>query len=187
MMPINDAAADGPTALACLEAPPAGRDVLVDAVDETEARARAAAAPRAIQGIVIGRLVAADAGGVRVEHPENASGMPLPALSTAAVGEADVGREVALAFEHGDPARPVVLGLIHRPEEAPAPAHLPPQASVTVDGDRLTLSAEREIVLRCGGASITLTRAGKVLVRGAYLLSRATGVNRIRGGSVQIN
>ncbi|MEW5071937.1 hypothetical protein AB1P14_09365, partial [Pseudomonas aeruginosa] len=38
-----------------------------------------------------------------------------------------------------------------------------------------------------GKASITLTRAGKVIIRGAYLSSRSTGVNRIKGGSVQIN
>jgi hypothetical protein len=56
-----------------------------------------------------------------------------------------------------------------------------------VDGHRVVLDAEQEIVLRCGKASITLTRAGKVLIRGAYLLSRSSGVNRIKGGSVQIN
>ena len=28
---------------------------------------------------------------------------------------------------------------------------------------------------------------GKVLIRGTYLLSRSSGVNRIKGGSVQIN
>ena len=33
----------------------------------------------------------------------------------------------------------------------------------------------------------TLTRAGKILIRGAYLLARSSGVNRIQGGSVQIN
>ena len=49
------------------------------------------------------------------------------------------------------------------------------------------LTAEREIVLKCGKASITLTRAGKVIIRGAYVLSRSSGVNRIVGGSVQIN
>ena len=49
------------------------------------------------------------------------------------------------------------------------------------------LTAEREIELRCGKSSLVLTRAGKVLIRGAYLLSRSSGVNRIKGGSVQIN
>jgi hypothetical protein len=42
-------------------------------------------------------------------------------------------------------------------------------------------------VFRFGQASITLTRAGKVLIRGAYLLSRSSGVNLITGGSVEIN
>jgi hypothetical protein len=56
-----------------------------------------------------------------------------------------------------------------------------------VDGERLVFTAKKEIVLRCGKASITLTRAGKVLIRGIYLLSRSSGVNRIKGGSVQIN
>jgi hypothetical protein len=43
------------------------------------------------------------------------------------------------------------------------------------------------MVLRCGKASITLTRAGKVLIQGSYVLSRSTGVNRVKGGAVQIN
>jgi hypothetical protein len=54
-------------------------------------------------------------------------------------------------------------------------------------GREVVLTAENEIVLRCGEASITLTRAGKILLRGSYLLSRSSGVNRIKGGSVQIN
>ena len=53
--------------------------------------------------------------------------------------------------------------------------------------DRLELVARREIVLRCGNASITLTRAGKIILRGTYVLSRSSGVNKIKGGSVQIN
>jgi hypothetical protein len=56
-----------------------------------------------------------------------------------------------------------------------------------LDGERIVLTAGQEIELRCGKASLILTRAGKVLIRGAYLLSRSSGVNRIKGGSVQIN
>lgn len=72
---------------------------------------------------------------------------------------------------------PVVLGVVR--DRMPA--------SATVDGERLELTAEREIVLRCGEASVTLTRAGKVILAGTAVLSRAKGVNRIVGGSVQIN
>jgi hypothetical protein len=56
-----------------------------------------------------------------------------------------------------------------------------------VDGKKVTLTGEEEVTLQCGKASITLTRAGKVLITGDYVLSRSRGVNRIKGGSVQIN
>jgi hypothetical protein len=56
-----------------------------------------------------------------------------------------------------------------------------------VDGKRVVLDAQDEIVLRCGSASITLRRNGRVVVRGTYVETRSQGVNRIKGGSVQIN
>ncbi len=156
------------------------------AVEGTEARWQLSRSP--ITGIVIGRVVAASAAeGVRVDHPANPSDEALAALSTVELRAADVGREVALAFEQGDATRPIVLGLIHHPVADSAGGDAWSHAAITSDGERVTISADREIVLRCGGASITLTRAGKILIRGAYLLSRSTGVNRIKGGSVQIN
>jgi hypothetical protein len=86
-------------------------------------------------------------------------------------------------FENGDPTRPLVIGRLLDPAAA-----VPVQpAQVQLDDQCLELRAEREIVLRCGKASITLTRAGKVIIQGAYLSSRSSGVNRIKGGSVQIN
>jgi len=59
--------------------------------------------------------------------------------------------------------------------------------SAQVDDQRVELTAEREIVLRCGDASITLTRAGKVIIKGAYILSRSSGYNKIKGAAVDIN
>ena len=53
--------------------------------------------------------------------------------------------------------------------------------------EEVDLTAEREIVLRCGKASITLRRNGRVVIRGTYVETRAEGVNRVQGGSVQIN
>jgi len=58
---------------------------------------------------------------------------------------------------------------------------------VLADGESIRINGQKEIVLRCGLASITLTRDGKILLRGAYVQSRSSGVNRIKGASVQIN
>lgn len=61
------------------------------------------------------------------------------------------------------------------------------QEDIVIDGKRIVIEGKQEIVFKCGESSITLTKAGKILIRGKYLLSRSTGVNRILGGSVQVN
>ena len=58
---------------------------------------------------------------------------------------------------------------------------------VKLDGKSVVLEADNEIELRCGKASIKLTRDGKVIVRGAYVETHSRGVNRIKGGVVRIN
>jgi len=140
-----------------------------------------------LDGIVIGALAGFDDSGVPlVVFPGNASKTGLAARSSATLSGDDVGREVALMFENADPDRPLIIGRIQHPEEF-RNEKLRPAVTADVDGQRLEFKADREIVFRCGKASITLTRAGKVLIRGAYVLSRSSGANRIKGGSVQIN
>jgi hypothetical protein len=51
----------------------------------------------------------------------------------------------------------------------------------------MIVGAKEQLVLRCGKASITLTKAGKVLIQGAYVSNRSSGVLRLKGGSVNIN
>jgi hypothetical protein len=145
--------------------------------------------------VIVGTLVGmSNLGEPLVEHalspdPDGS----LPARSTVSLDPRQIGREVVLAFEGGDPRNPIVLGVLRQPGdrryETPEarPAASETRVEVQRDGEQLFLTAEREIVLRCGEASITLTRAGKILVRGTYLLLRSSGVNRIKGGSVQIN
>jgi len=58
---------------------------------------------------------------------------------------------------------------------------------VKIDGQTTTITAEKQIELRCGDASITLTKDGKVVIKGARVVSRASRLNKIRGSSVQIN
>ncbi|MBE0567402.1 MAG: hypothetical protein IH621_15700 [Krumholzibacteria bacterium] len=143
-------------------------------------------------GVVVGRLVDFDAdGSPRVEFPGNDARRPLPAVATRRFDEADRGCAVALLFVGGDPHRPLIVGPLVDPGSPPTPAAsatpAPLAAGVTVDGGVTTVTAQQQLVLRCGAASITLTRAGKVLIRGTYLLSRSSGVNRIKGGSIQLN
>ena len=149
-----------------------------------------------IDGVAIGHLVEGEASsGVWVDYPNNPSGGPLPAISTVAVGKEDIGREVALAFETGDPTKPILIGFIYKPQttadknqvDTAKAIDTADSVNIQLDCERLTLTADEEIVLSCGDASITLTRAGKVLIRGTYLLNRSSGVNRIMGGSVQLN
>lgn len=103
-----------------------------------------------------------------------------------------IGAPVLLLFENGDPALPIIVGLIRetlRPEPAVAEFKLDAGKSrdVLVDGRRLVLDAQQEILLRCGKSTILLQRDGKVLVRGAHLVSRSSGPNKIKGGSISLN
>jgi hypothetical protein len=126
-----------------------------------------------------------DSGLAFVDFVSNPAGEPLAATTTVPLTEEDCSSEVILMFEDGDPRRPVVLGIVQSSVKSSRP--LATAVEARVDGETVVISADKEIVLRCGKASITLTRAGKVFIRGAYLLNRSSGVNRIKGGSVQIN
>jgi hypothetical protein len=153
-------------------------------VPATDAKARANSA-REWTSIVRGILVAVgDDGGGIVDFEGNPEQKPIPAATTVVLRATDPGRVVVLAFEDGDAQRPIVLGLV---QNASGAVGSRPPVELVVDGERLVLNGEKEIVLRSGEASITLTRAGKILIRGAYLLSRSSGVNRIKGGSIQLN
>jgi hypothetical protein len=97
---------------------------------------------------------------------------------------------VMLAFEDNNPGQPLIVDVICdkiQETSLPMTVNRNEMDDVSIDGQTVTFDAKKEIVLRCGKSSITLTRAGKVLIRGAYLLNRSSGVNRIKGGSVQIN
>jgi len=118
-----------------------------------------------------------------VDFSKNEASQPLVARTTVPLSNSQVGSEVVLIFHEGDLGKPIILGCM-RPENLAANEQ---SFDVRLNGEQLFFSAEREIVLRCGNASITLTRAGKVLIQGAYLSSRSSGINRVRGGSVQIN
>lgn len=101
------------------------------------------------------------------------------------------GRQVLVVHESGRHGAPIVMGVLREgelPESAKLPV-LPPGApfELEVDGERVILVAQHQLVLRCGDASVTLTREGKILLRGTYVSSRSSGVHRIHGAAVEIN
>jgi len=141
--------------------------------------------------VVTGELAAlADDGGTPLVVFEGQPGTAaLRARSIVDLHGAHIGRGVVLMFERADPSRPIVMGVLcGGPKGWPeALVAAPAQVEVDADGERLLVSARSQMVLRCGKASITLTRAGKVLIQGSYVSSRSAGVNRVKGGSVQLN
>jgi hypothetical protein len=102
--------------------------------------------------------------------PTRPSGNNIPAESPAALGVSHI------------PAVPLAAA----PPAAKAESDAEPLEAI-VDGKRVVLDARDEIVLRCGKASITLRRNGRIVIRGTYVETRSQGTNRIKGGSVQIN
>ena len=121
--------------------------------------------------LVLGRLVdVTEEKGPLIVIPDLLKDEPVMARATVELGSGDVGCTLAVMFESGNIENPIVIGRISQPKS-----------------DVHDLSAEREVTIRCGKASITLTREGKIILRGTYISSRSSGVNRIKGGSVHLN
>jgi hypothetical protein len=98
-------------------------------------------------------------------------------------------RDAIVLFSRGERSQAVVLALVAptQPTALAPAAEEPRPTQALVDGKRVEIRAEDEIVLKCGRASITLRRNGRVVIRGAYLESDSAGVNRIKGAAVKIN
>ena len=154
--------------------------------------------PVKLRGNRVGKLVRwSETEGPIVDHSSNPHG-PIAARSTVPLN-AETAREavanhqeVLLVFEAERSDKPIIVGLIQ-----PRDSHVelkrdreqsqPTALEALVDGKKIALQAEDEIVLRCGDASITLQRNGRIVVRGAYVETRSKGINRIKGGVVRIN
>lgn len=186
-------------------------ELLEGASDQTSARA----ATLPSRGTRVGWLVEWASGSApTVDFQGNELGplaarsvIPLdPTLVAEAIAEQ---RGVMLSFEDGRPNAPIITGLLqpvvfeletdmsdmsdmtdqddHDDHAATDQADGMPDMHASVDGKRVEIEAADEIVLRCGQASIVLRRNGRVVIRGTYVETRSRGVNRIKGGSVQIN
>ncbi len=139
---------------------------------------------------------------ILIDFPGNETNQPVIATTTIKLTPSQIGSQVALMFVNGSLKQPLVMGVIYNPLNEVLENEIETSLvngadkkvadstkieDVKVDGKRVVLEGKEEIVLKCGEASITLTKEGKISIRGKYLLNRSTGVNRILGGSVQVN
>ncbi|MBB6465312.1 hypothetical protein HNQ96_001159 [Aminobacter lissarensis] len=134
-----------------------------------------------IEGVVIGQFLGFDSDSPLVVFPGNPNDAAVPARSLTELTSAMIGAEVALLFQEGDPARPLIVGRIVEP------ARKSPTPQIIRDGERVTIVGDERIELRCGKATIIMEKDGHITIRGTYVTSHASATNRIRGGSVNLN
>jgi hypothetical protein len=91
---------------------------------------------------------------------------------------------VLLVFENGDPGLPIIVGFVADTFLAQSYQEDP---NVSVDGKTIVFNATCEIVLQSGKSSLTLRSDGKIVIKGAKIVSRSSGEQKIRGASVQLN
>jgi hypothetical protein len=129
-----------------------------------------------------------------VDYSGNTRG-PRAAVTTVAFAKEEldelVAEQGAVVLALGEDGAPIVIGVVQA-----VPATRPPgraggeravRLEALVDGEEVTVEGKERVELRCGKASIVLTKAGKVLIQGTYISSRSSGAHRIRGGSVEVN
>jgi hypothetical protein len=136
-------------------------------------------------GAVLARIVAVGPDGEPWIAVGDLGAEPRRAETVVPIDPSVVGRRVLVSFA-GAERTPVVVGVVVEAGDQAA-SFSAPLVDLVIDRRRIVLSAQQEVVLRCGAASITLTADGRAVVRGADVVSSATRTNRVRGGAVKIN
>ncbi|SDE47987.1 hypothetical protein SAMN05421538_10725 [Paracoccus isoporae] len=134
-------------------------------------------------GVVIGLLMGFRDGVPLVVFPSNEQDHAIPARALTPLSGDDNGSEVALLFEDGDIARPLIIGRIiddPRGGDRQTPR-------IVSDGELVKVTATHRIELRVGRSSIIMEKDGHITIRGTHLVSHASASNRIRGGSINLN
>lgn len=138
-------------------------------------------------GLRIGKILhLTERGAAVVDWNDNPAG---PRVARSALGVQRDGDEerslVLLGFEGDDPLRPIILGFVHDALFAEADSTAQ-QRSVEAP-PVIVVEARDSLELRCGESSITMDRAGRVRVKGTQVVSRSSGLQRIKGSTVEIN
>jgi hypothetical protein len=108
-----------------------------------------------------------------------AGGVPQAAHTVVAHADLQPDDQVVVGRLASAQGQLVILGRLFDP--------LAPPRDVRVNGRKVSIEANTELVLKCSSATVRIAHDGLVSVRGDRVVTQADGVNRIRGGSVEIN
>lgn len=134
-----------------------------------------------VPGVLVDRVVGVDDHGFPLvgANLDEARAAQVVWITDAPDWSRCVGLRVVVAHEDGHEERPIILGLLDPPP--------PPRAKVAPKPKILRVESERELVIECGKSKIALRADGRIEIRGGHLISRSSGPNKIKGGSVHIN
>lgn len=164
-------------------------------------------------GVLIGKLVSINVcGNPMIAYDEKTAIQPVEALTTVPLTRTEIGQDVAISFAQNQNGSVIVMGVIRRvlddvinftSDNKPTSGLIEKSddlknadiksevandtPEVLVNGNKLEISAADEITLRCGKASITLNKQGKILIKGEHMLNRMSGAYKIKSGSIQLN
>ena len=132
-----------------------------------------------VPGVTIGIVTGVDSTGspiVRFQNEEIAAAVVW--MPTTPQWADCIGGRVILSLLDGDERQPIVLGLLD-----------PPQSCVDARGtpEALHVESTRALLIECGEAKIALREDGRIEIRGTHIISRSSGPNKLKGGSVHIN
>lgn len=156
-------------------------------------RSRSRGRPQADENVITGHLAGVDDEGRVLFLEEGGAGAPVPvaiglAISDGALVRAARHAQRALVVRTGGATpRLVLTGLVRERVAAEARDAAPGHLEVSVDGETVVLSADRRIELRCGKSSLILTREGRVVLKGAHVVSRSSGPNKLKGATIALN
>jgi len=153
--------------------------------------------------LLVGKVVSInDHGNPMIAYDEITLNQPAEALTTVPLNRDAIGKDIAISFAQNNGGMAIVMGVIRRPlddvlalqsEQADEVINSAQtdestgKPEIIVDGNKLEISASEEITLRCGKASITLNKNGKILIKGEHMLNRTSGSYKIKSGSIQLN
>ena len=137
-----------------------------------------------LPGVLVGEVVGADHQGLPLVSTEmhGARAAEVVWMPDAPNWSKCVGLRVVLGHLGGDEQRPIVLGLL----DAPPLLDARPETKAKTP-DTLHVESKRELVIECGKSKIAMRADGHIEIRGGHLISRSSGPNKIKGGSVHIN